>query len=181
MKQLLVIVFALFFIACTDAGEGSADSERDTSDIASSNTNNQESKEERNKQTAMNSINGFSQRSVDVVMKDFDKDFIEYGDGSMPPVRGTDSARAGLQSWINAFSDFKGTDITAVADGDYVVIIGTWSGTWSKEFMGMKPTNKSFKVTDADIFKFNDAGKIIEHRTIQSYRIMAEQIGMKMQ
>ena len=181
MKNFLVVASTIFFIACTDAGEGSAKSERDTSSIASSNADSQESKEERNKQTAMNSIDGFTQGNVDVVLKDVDKDFVDYGEGSFPPVKGVDSARVGLQSWMNAFSNFKGTDLVAVADGDYVIIYGTWSGTWSKDFMGMKATNKSFKIKDADIFKFNDAGKIIEHRGVQSAKIMAEQVGMKMQ
>ena len=180
MKKLLAIAIAVSFFACTDACENSANTERDTSAVTTK-ANNQETKEERNKQTALNSISGFSQRRADVVLKDADKDFIDYADGSVPPMKGLDSARVGLQAWMDAFSDFQGSDVTAVADGDYVIVWGTWSGRWTKEFMGMKPTNKSFKVFDADILKFNDAGKIIEHRSVQSFKTMAEQIGMKMQ
>ena len=68
----------------------------------------------------------------------------------------------------------------AVADGDYVIVYGTWTGTWKNDFMGMKATGKSFKVNDADIFKFNDAGKMMEHRSVQSMKTIAMQIGMKM-
>jgi predicted ester cyclase len=46
--------------------------------------------------------------------------------------------------------------------------------------MGMKATGKAFKIKDVDIFKFNDAGKIIEHRAVQSNETMARQLGMPM-
>jgi hypothetical protein len=46
--------------------------------------------------------------------------------------------------------------------------------------MGMKATGKSFKVNDVDIFKFNDAGKMIEHRNVQSNATVAAQVGMSM-
>jgi len=180
MKQLLVMAFAIFFIACTDAGENSANSEKDSSGIASSGVNDQESKEERNKETAMKSVNAFMAGKVDEVMADADKDMMEYGDGSFPPMKGLDSMKIGMQSWMNAFSDYKGSDLQAVADGDHVIVYGVWTGTWTKEYMGMKPTNKSFKIFDADIFKFNDAGKMIEHRGVQSSKTLADQIGMKM-
>ena len=82
---------------------------------------------------------------------------------------------------MDAFPDLKGTDFITVADGDYVIVYGTWSGTWKKDFMGMKATGKSFKVQDADIYKFNEEGKVTEHRGIQSHEVLAKQIGMKMQ
>jgi hypothetical protein len=34
--------------------------------------------------------------------------------------------------------------------------------------MGIKPTGKSFKYRDVDLFTFNDAGQITEHRSVQS-------------
>jgi hypothetical protein len=46
--------------------------------------------------------------------------------------------------------------------------------------MGMKPTGKSFKVKDVDLFTFNDEGKITEHRSVQSGKTMMDMVGAKM-
>lgn len=182
MKHLLTIAACVLLISCTDAGEGSADSERDTTDVAGKGELSQEMKEERNKEMAMKSINGFNNRKADSVMFAIDTlGYTEYGDGSMPPMRYSDSMKLGMQAWMDAFPDLKGSDFITVADGDYVIVYGTWTGTWKNDFMGMKATGKSFTVRDADIFKFNENGKMIEHRAVQSYATMAGQIGMKMQ
>jgi hypothetical protein len=182
MKHLLTIAACAFLISCTDAGEGSADSERDTTDVTRNNAASQEMKEERNKATAMRSINGFVNRKADSVLFAIDSvSFTEYGDGSMPPMRYNDSVKIGLQSWMDAFPDMKGSDFITVADDDYVIVYGTWTGTWKNDYMGMKATGKTFNVRDADIFKFNEDGKMIEHRGVQSGATLANQIGMKMQ
>ncbi len=181
MKQLLVIAACAFFISCTDAGEGSADSERDTSEVTKKNSDTQESKEDRNKATAMRVIDGYNNRSSDAIFAAIDSSYTEYGDGSMPSMHYSDSMKINLQSFMDAFPDLKGSDFITVADGDYVIVYGTWSGSWKKDFMGMKATGKSFKVQDADIFKFNEEGKLIEHRGVQSHEVLAKQIGMKTQ
>lgn len=185
MKQILLAAFtALSFTACnTPATTSTTASDSTTNNMSTGNApNSEEAKEERNKQTALASINAINgnDTNIDAIFKDVDKDAIDYGEGSMAPVKGLDSTKAGAKMWMEAMKDYKGTDIMAVADGDYVMVYGTWSGTWKGDLMGMKPTGKSFKVKDVDIFKFNDAGKIIEHRAIQSMNEIARQTGMKM-
>lgn len=91
-----------------------------------------------------------------------------------------DSIKASLGGWMAAIPDYKGSDFMAVADGDYVMVYGTWTGTWKNDFMGMKATGKTFKVNDVDIFKFNDAGKMVEHRSVQSNAVAGMQLGMPM-
>jgi hypothetical protein len=46
--------------------------------------------------------------------------------------------------------------------------------------MGIKPTNKSFKIHDVDLFTFSDDGKITEHHSIQSVQTIFAQLGIKM-
>jgi predicted ester cyclase len=181
MKMLLLLaVSATVLYSCNDKATTSATSS-DSSTINGSTPAGDEVKEERNKQIALASVHAFDNGSgVDGVLKDADKDIVEYGDGSMAPAKGVDSTKAGLVMWLKAVPDYKGTDFIAVADGDYVMVYGTWKGTWKGDLMGMKPTGKTFKVADVDIFKFNDAGKIIEHRAVQSNREAARQLGMKM-
>jgi predicted ester cyclase len=154
------------YISCTNSQGSSA--------------NSQEAKEERNKNTALAAVKAFEAGKIDSVFKDADPESIDYMEGSMPPVKGLDSVKANLKSWMEAVPNYKGSDFTAVADGDYVMIYGEWSGTWQNQFMGMKPTGRSFTVKDVDIFKFNEAGKIIEHRSVQSNNEAARQLGMTM-
>ena len=138
----------------------------------------QETIEERNKQTALTALESFNKRNIDSVLVKADKEMVEYGDGSFQPVKGADSITKEWKAWMNALPDYKGSNFTAVADGNTVMIYGEWSGTWTADFMGMKATGKPLKIFDVDIFKFNDEGKIIEHRSVQSVHEVARQIGM---
>jgi predicted ester cyclase len=179
MKKIFILaVTASLLYACNDSADSTTST--DSSSMKSTTMNDEESKEERNKQTALASVNGFRNKDVEAALKDVDNDAIEYGDGSMDPVKGRDSVRKWMVAWHAAIPDLKGDNIMAAADGDHVMVCGDWSGTWKNDFMGMKATGKSFKLKDVDIFKFNDAGKIIEHRNIQSNEVMARQLGMPM-
>jgi len=178
-KLLLVAAMAAVISSCNDKTDAATAST--TSDSTASTEMTQEAKEERNKQTALASVNAFDgETNIDEAFKDADKDFIDYGSGEMPAVKGIDSVKAWVQKWMSAMPDYKGSDLMAVADGDYVMVHGTWSGTWKNNMMGMNATNKSFKTPDVDVFKFNDAGKMIEHRSVQSMNEISRQIGMKM-
>ena len=143
-------------------------------------TDSAESKEEKNKQTALASVNAFLAGDVDAVLKDVTADAIDYNDGSMPPIKGIDSIKAGVKEWRSNFSDYKGENLLAIADGDYVAVFGDYSGTFKSDVMGMKTAGKSFKIKDADIFRFNDEGKMTEHRSVQSSAEMMKQLGSGM-
>jgi predicted ester cyclase len=168
MKTLwIVAVSALTYSACSNSAANSSEA-------------NQQAKEERNKRIALASVSAVEKGNIDSVFKDVTPDAVDYGEGSNPPIKGLDSAKAGLKTWMAAIPNYKGSDFVAVADGDYVMVYGQWSGTWSKDFLGMKPTGRSFNITDVDIFKFNEDGKIIEHRSVQSQKEAARQLGMDM-
>ncbi|MEO5647145.1 MAG: ester cyclase [Chitinophagaceae bacterium] len=126
-------------------------------------------KEERNKKIIEASMSGVNAHNADEALKDADPAFVDYGDGAQPPVRSKDSVKSIINSILNAFPDYKGENLVYVAEGDQVVVIGDWSGTFKKDMMGIKATNKSFKIKDVDIFKLNDDGKIIEHRAIYPF------------
>ena len=165
-KLWIIALTAVVYTSCTDS--------------TASSTSSQEAKEERNKKIALASVAAFEKGKADSVLKDAAPDAIDYGEGSMPPVKGVDSSKVSLQEWMTAIPNYKGADFVAVADGDYVMVYGQWSGTWKNNFMGMKATDRSFTVNDVDIFKFNEEGKIIEHRSVQSNKEAARQLGMDM-
>ena len=141
--------------------------------------NSTEAKEEKNKQTALNSINALLAGDIDGAVKDAAADVTDFGDGSMAPVKGIDSIKAGLHLWRDNMSDYKAVNMVALADGDHVAVFGEWSSTFKADMMGMKMAGKSVKINDVDLFKFNSEGKIIEHRNIQSSAEMLRQLGME--
>ena len=141
-----------------------------------------ESKAEKNRQTALTSVQAFSAHDFDAVFKDVASDGVDYGDGTMPPVKSIDTIKAGMKAWTAAFPDVKGENLMALsdADGSHVIVVGEWSGTFKNDFMGMKATGKSFKYWDGDLFSFNDEGKITSHRSVQSSMTPMNQVGAKM-
>jgi len=177
MKKTIVLlaVATALLTACetsTNKAEGT-----DTKMSDSTNAESAESKTERNKKIIMASFDAMASHNVNDMLKDCAADCVDYGDGSMPPVKGKDSIVKMITMWMNAFPDNKGNDLKFVADGDWVMVWGEWSGTFKNDFMGMKATNKSYKMKDVDIFKLNDAGQVVEHHNIQSPNTMMAQVG----
>jgi len=173
MKRLIPIVAAAIcsFYACKN-NRGSTTNQSDNSTAASAT--------ERNRQTALNAAKAYSNRNVDGAFKDCSSNYKEYGSDQPQPTKNLDSLKIHMKEFFNAFPDFKGGDFHAVADSNTVVIIGDWSGTFKKVYRKIAPTGKSFKITDADIFTFNNAGKITSHRSIQSEITFLYQLGVQM-
>ncbi|HUP12965.1 MAG TPA: ester cyclase [Niastella sp.] len=182
MKQIIIAAFtALCFTACNDsATTATTASDADSTKMNTTNAaDSKDTKEERNKQIIEASMKGVENGNVDEIFKDAAPDMVDYGDGSMKPMK-VDSVKAFLKSYMAAIPDYKGSDLTMVADGDNVMVYGTWTGTWKNDMMGAKATGKSFKVNDVDFFKLNDDGKITEHRSVMPMSEISRQIGMKM-
>lgn len=169
---LLLAVTTVMLTACENNANKTEGTESKMSDSTSA-----ESKTERNKKIMMASYDAMASHNVNDMLKDCSSDCVDYGDGSMPPVKGKDSIMKMINQWMNAFPDNKGNDLKFVADGDWVMVWGEWSGTFKNDFMGMKATNKSYKMKDVDIFKLNDAGQVVEHHNIQSPNTMMMQVG----
>ena len=135
---------------------------------------------EKNKATALLVVQSFSNHDTAAMFKVTAADFIDYGDGNMPPMKGLDSAKAGLRQFLAAFPDIKGENLMVIAEGNQAAVFGDWSGTFKGELMGIKPTGKTFKFKDVDLFTFNDEGMVTSHRSIQSTDLLFKQVGAKM-
>ncbi len=96
------------------------------------------------------------------------------------PMKGRDTIINMVKGFLSAFPDYKGENFMVVGDGNHVAVFADYSGTFKNPLMGMKPTGKSFKYRDVDIFTFNDAGQITEHRSVQSGKTLMDMIGAKM-
>lgn len=171
MKKIIfyVAIATLFLSACDQKKETVVKTVDSTASLL-----------ERNKQVALNSDLAFNKHDIGASIKDYATGFVEYGNGEGKAMKNIDSIKTGLKDFFNAFPDFKGDDLRAIASGDTVIITGVWTGTFKSEFMKIKPTGKSFKAPDADIFTFNKDGKITSHHNIQSNATFFAQLGIPM-
>jgi predicted ester cyclase len=179
MKQLLAFLVIAVVITSCGGNSGSSGATIVPDSLAAARAA-RDSILAKNKATAIASVEAFSSGNVDAMLKDCTPDAVDYGDGSGAPIKNIDTVKAGIKAWLAAIPDYKAENLMAMADGNHVVVFADWSGTFKGTLMGMKPTGKSFKVKDADLFTFNDAGKITEHRGVQSFNTIIMQIGAKM-
>jgi hypothetical protein len=110
MKKTIVLlaVATALLTACetsTNKAEGTATKMSDSTNAES------ENKTERNKKIIMASFDGMASHNVNDMLKDCSADCVDYGDGSMPPVKGKDSIMKMINMWMNAFPDNKGNDL----------------------------------------------------------------------
>ncbi len=73
---------------------------------------------------------------------------------------------AGVKTYFQmiraAFPDLHGTPTLVMADGDYALVVGTWTGTNKGKFFGRPASNKPMTWTVSDVVRISN-GKAVEH------------------
>ena len=136
------------------------------------------SKVDQNKEVALSAVDALGRHDVDAVFKDCAPDFLDYGTGSSKPAP-VEAGRQFFKGFVNAFPDYTVSNMKCVADDDWAMVWCDCSGTWKNEFMNQKPTGRTFKFPDVDIFRFDDEGKIIEHHNIVDFSYIFNEVGIK--
>jgi len=160
-KIIFLLATPLFMMACNNSKT------EDTSikDAASTAVN----KEERNKQVITACMDNFAKGDLDATLKDVAPQFKDYGDGSMQePITNVDTLKNMFRMIMNSLEGYKAENTTYYTDGDYVLVQADWVGTFNKDLMGIKHTGRPVRFKDIDIFKLNEDGKVVEHRSIQN-------------
>jgi predicted ester cyclase len=143
--------------------------------------NSDELKEERNKEIILNSYKAYEANNLDASFKEWDKDVKIYRISNPDSPIGLDSFVANeKKSYAEikaAFPDIKQHLLAVVSDGDYVITWVQYTGTSKANFKEYKTTGKSFKYDDAEIFKFNQSGKVTEYHHVHSSREIGLQVG----
>src|SRR5262245_57021706 len=104
MKKVFhfLLVSSLFLVvACNSDKKDESTSKTETvspDDKASANSD--ASKAEKNRQTALTSVKAFIAHDVDATLKEVAPDAVDYGDGSIPPIKSVDSVKVGMKAWI---------------------------------------------------------------------------------
>ena len=172
-KQPLLFAFALCLLMAVSCKKNvSVDVNTNATTVDSTNT------ADKNIAIVKKMNEAYVKNDIPNIFKNYAESFTEYGDGSFEPevYKGTDSLVIYQKEWATAFPDFKIENDKYYAGEDGVVVTSDWSGTWKGNFKGQKPTGKSFKFKDAEIYTIKD-GKITSHRSIMPIRPIAESTG----
>ena len=131
----------------------------------------------RNQQTAMLCIQAYNSHNVNEILKNWDSTAIDYADGSGPPIKGIDSLKFLYSFVLKALPNLKVDSIKTLSDnGEHVIVTGQWSGTMTNDSLGV--TDVKFNFWNGDFFTFNEAGKIVQHKSIQSHLGILAQMGL---
>src|SRR5882757_7063149 len=106
MKQLLVLIgFAAFVTSCNNSNPAMMNSGMDSVSAAYAA---KDSMLEKNKATALASVQAFSSGKLDDAFKNVTPDAVDYGDGMMAPIKGRDTIISMVKGYLSAFPDYKG-------------------------------------------------------------------------
>jgi predicted ester cyclase len=79
--------------------------------------------------------------------------------------------------WVRqAFSDIHFDIKEMIAERDIVAVRSVWTAKLTGEFMGIKPTGKTFVVKNADFYRLRD-GKMVAHWDVSDFLSILCQIG----
>jgi steroid delta-isomerase-like uncharacterized protein len=101
---------------------------------------------------------GWNKRNLAAALDAISPDFVVPGPFSM---KGPEAFSTIIKENLKAYPDVHITIDDMVAEDDKVAMHCTWTGTFTGEFFGMKPTGKPFKTQDVFFYRMKD-GKIAE-------------------
>ena len=92
-------------------------------------------------------------------------------------LRGPEATKQIVKLLRTAFPDFHCTIDDMVAEGDKVAVGITWTGTHKGDFMGIPPTGKKIKISEAIFYRFEN-GKEVELRSYMDVLDFYQQLGV---
>jgi len=114
---------------------------------------------------------------MDLADKLLTPDFVYYGPGMLPEVRGREAFKQTIAAFRAAFPDLTERINEQFADGDRIISRFTTCGTFTGELMGIGPTGKAFTTTNGiDICRIDD-GRVAEAWAMFDALAMLQQIG----
>ena len=81
-----------------------------------------------------------------------------------------------FNDWFRAIPDFKYTLKKIIANGEYVWVYGTYSGTHTSDWLGIPATNTHYDFDAVDIFRISN-GMLAEHWDVMDIYGLFKQLG----
>ncbi|MGD9346856.1 MAG: ester cyclase [Candidatus Aminicenantes bacterium] len=172
MKKLCTILplalIVCFLVGCTDK-EAMADLDAMKA---------QAEIEEQNKALVLRMYEEIDKQNFDFVIDRFAPDARIYGAGGFEPMK-QEALMPMFTMWFGAFPDYTHSVEEVIAKGDKVVARCTYTGTHKGEFMGIPPTENTFKYLGIHVWQLKD-GKIVEGWALEDMLYLMEQLGMEL-
>ncbi|MDQ3337392.1 MAG: ester cyclase [Myxococcota bacterium] len=134
-------------------------------------------KEKKNLEAWQKSLAAFQSKKTADYMAFYTDDAIESDQAGEKDHKGKKEIQAGSEMFLKAFPDLKIETPNTFAAGDYVVAMGTFSGTNDGPLGPMKATKKKVTGEFAEVVKMKD-GKIAELWRFRNGMSMASQLGL---
>jgi predicted ester cyclase len=129
-----------------------------------------------NKDSMKRFYEGVSAGELDVVDELLAEDFVEHDE-----FPGIPQSREGVKQFFSmareGFPDLRLRILHLVEDGDVCVGHGLFEGTHGGNFMGVPPTGRQVSVPIADVVRFSDDGRAVEHWGVTDTGMMMQQLG----
>lgn len=135
--------------------------------------------EKANLATAQKEIDAFNTRDFAGALATATRDVVLSSQAEPADVKGKKDLEAGLKHFTTAFSDAKLTPSRTLAAGNYVLVIGKFTGTNDGDMtaMNLKKTGKKVDLSYAEITEFT-GGKIKAYTRFYNGMAFAEQLGL---
>jgi len=130
-----------------------------------------------NKDAMTRFYEGISSGDLSVVDEPLAEKFIEHDE-----FPGIPQSREGVNQFFSmsraAFPDLSLRILHLVEEGGVCVGHGLFEGTHEGEFMGVAPTGRRVSVPIADVVRFSDDGRAVEHWGVTDTGMMLQQLGV---
>jgi predicted ester cyclase len=136
-----------------------------------------DAKEKTNLENAKKSIDAINSGKFADAMAMVTADAVESDQSAEKDRKGPKEIEAGMKMWFGAFKDAKIGIDSAYAAGDYVIHLGTFTGTNDKNLGTMKKTGKTVALDYAEVFLVKD-GKAAQIWRFTSGVQFAMQMGL---
>jgi predicted ester cyclase len=130
-----------------------------------------------NKDTMRRFYDSISAGETSIVDEVLAEDFVEHDE-----FPGIPQSREGVKQFFemsrSAFPDLQLRMLHLVEEGDVCVGHGLFEGTHEGDFMGVAPTGRRVSVPIADVVRFGDDGRAVEHWGVTDTGMMMQQLGV---
>src|SRR3954452_23338530 len=129
-----------------------------------------------NKDSMRRFYDSISYGDTSIVDEVLTEDFVEHDE-----FPGIPQSREGVKQFFSmargGFPDLRLRVLHLVEDGDVCVGHGLFEGTHDGSFMGVAATGRRVSVPIADIVRFSDDGRAVEHWGVTDTGMMMQQLG----
>ena len=105
---------------------------------------------------------GWAKGNVEVADEVFADRYVAHQPDGSEEERGPEDVKQFLRQYREAFPDLEITVEDQIAERDRVVTRWASRGTHQGEFRGIDPTGNEVRLTGIGIFRFSEAGKVVE-------------------